>query len=335
MVAEARPAARCLPDTGANGEKLVQTKPKTHSGLPEVAAEYVGKAGDDRRTVAAIDVDTVTDATAQPLNKMSAVEIGKAVMRAAAARTIISDDGGPERIDSLRDQCRRHISRRRTLGPAARVVQNIGPGKPRVQRRLAPRGGRHSEHGVEPVTRSIEPVPGVVRAEPVLPVPRHIANGDIPVRGRRVNQFERHCSGRAVDKIDRPRLDMMLNSHFHERHAGIGGAQRYHDRDLISFRRGDSVNCRRIFRVDGDETTPLRDVDGLTGIPADVQGIVYRSTGIVVERNCFDRDHGTLPPIAPDKAYWRFSDKERAAQPTPGGPRFCSAVIDSSACAAD
>ena len=87
MVAEARPAARCLPDTGANGEKLVQSKPKTHSGLPEVTAEYVGEAGDDRRTVAAIDVGTIADATAQPLDKMSAVEIGKAVMRAAAART--------------------------------------------------------------------------------------------------------------------------------------------------------------------------------------------------------------------------------------------------------
>jgi hypothetical protein len=53
-----------------------------------------------------------------------------------------------------------------------------------------------------------------------------------------------------------------------------------------------------------------------------VQGIVCRGTGIVVERDCFDRDHGTSPPIAPDKTYWRFSDKERAAQPTPGGPPF-------------
>jgi hypothetical protein len=65
-------------------------------------------------------------------------------------------------------------------------------------------------------------------------------------------------------------------------------------------------------------------VDGLTGIPADVQGIVCRGTGIVVERDCFDRDHGSLPPIVPDKTYWRFSDKEKAAQPTPGGPALLS-----------
>src|SRR3974377_1437321 len=118
MVTEARPAARRLPDIGADGQKLVQREPKTHPGLPEIAAEYVGEAGDYRRTVAAIDIDAIADAAAQPLHKWSAVKIWETVMRAAAAGAVIGDDGRPKCIDGLRDQRRRHIGRCATLGPA-------------------------------------------------------------------------------------------------------------------------------------------------------------------------------------------------------------------------
>ena len=75
VVREPGPAASRLPHCGANAEQRIQIEvPATHAGLPQVAAEDVGKGRHDGGAVGAVHVVARARSASDPIQKGGAIE---------------------------------------------------------------------------------------------------------------------------------------------------------------------------------------------------------------------------------------------------------------------
>src|SRR5262249_49044670 len=101
VVVEAGPPAAGLPYVAADAEHLVEREPPANAGLPQVAAQGVCERRHDGRAVAAVHVNAVPDPAAEPLEERGAVEVARAVMRAAATRAVVRDEARAERVNAL------------------------------------------------------------------------------------------------------------------------------------------------------------------------------------------------------------------------------------------
>jgi hypothetical protein len=119
---------------------------------------------------------------------------------------------------------------------------------------------------------------------------------DLAKCGRRVDQLKHRGAGGAVDEVHGSRLYAVPDPHFHKGDLGIGATQRNKDGERVSFGRRNSVGGRRIRRIDGNKTLPLRDIYRLSRVSAEIERVVGGSGGIVVKRYRFDRDHGFFLP---------------------------------------
>src|SRR5579864_7419538 len=184
MIVEADETAARLPHVAPDSKHLIQIETETHPRLPQVATHRIGEAGNEGGAVAAVHVDAVSDSPVQAIEEGRAVKVARTVVRTAKTGTIVSDDGGAQGVDMLRDERRGHVARSGPGSPMACMIQDFRPRQLRVGgvvRSLLPRVCGHVEHNVHAVARRVEMVPGMMRAKAALPAPMQIPDSHVAV----------------------------------------------------------------------------------------------------------------------------------------------------------
>src|ERR1700741_574643 len=234
----------------------------------------------------------------EAIEEGAAVKVAPTVVGAAPAGAIVGDDGWAEGVNVLRDEGRRHVARNGAISPAAGIVEDVGPRQLLVARivwHLLPRLLRDIEDHIDAVAGGVEVVPRVMWAQPVFPMPFEIPDSHSAVRHGRIQEVEGHEASLAIDKVDGSGFDMILDANLNERGAGVVGNEGDFNGDGVAVGRGDCVCRRRVFGIDTDEATPLRNMDETAGVRAGVESIVRGRVVVMIEFDSLNRDHRGSP----------------------------------------
>jgi hypothetical protein len=159
---------------------------------------------------------------------------------------------------------------------------------------LLPRFFGDFEDYINAMARGVKVLPWVVRSEAILPMPIDVPDSDAPMRNRRIDKLKSYEPTLAVDEVDRASLDVILDADFNERNARIIADQGDLDGNSVTQGWADCVGGRRVLGVDVDEPAPLRDVDELRSVLADVQSVMRGRVVIVIKFDGLNCDHQIL-----------------------------------------